>query len=488
MDLDALEDKARAYNARNVAIAAIAATSVDPANTGDAAMLQMLQPRNAYPVKNLGNVLGSAAEAIASIVQVPVEIAAQSVLAIAALVAQQFANISIDGRTYPLSLFFLTVAKSGDRKSQADKLARTAIDHYVLEERRNYRVAMAKYVAAVDAGDNLLPELPINPSVLCEEPSLEAIQKDLFSGRPSQGLFSDEGGQFFGGFAMKPENALKSMAGLSKFWDGTEIIRSRASKGESMVLVNRRLSLHLMVQPSVAADVLSNDMMIGQGILARFLIARPASIQGERPYSGANALDSAPLQKFNRLITKLLSNGFQADSDEGLTLDTIEVTKGSEAYIFWVDFYNDIEEGIKDTYSHVAPAASKIAEQALRIAGVLAVIDECRTVSLTHMTNACCVAKYYINSQVATEAFIALGQNEKALEALRVLLVAKHRHQNIACRKLVSMMTAAMGNRSSARLRVLMKELEEEGFVSITKYSSQKGNPPTEWYVDGFWQ
>jgi hypothetical protein len=38
MDLDALEDKARAYNARNVAIAAIAATSVDPANTGDAAM------------------------------------------------------------------------------------------------------------------------------------------------------------------------------------------------------------------------------------------------------------------------------------------------------------------------------------------------------------------------------------------------------------------------------------------------------------------
>ena len=487
MDLDALEDKARAYNARNVAIAAIAATSVDPANTGDAAMLQMLQHRNAYPVKNLGNVLGSAAEAIASIVQVPVEIAAQSVLAIAALVAQQFANISIDGRTYPLSLFFLTVAKSGDRKSQADKLARTAIDNYVLEERRNYRVAMAKYGAA-DAGDNLLHELPINPSVLCEEPSLEAIQKDLFNGRPSQGLFSDEGGQFFGGFAMKPENALKSMAGLSKFWDGTEIIRSRAGKGESMVLVNRRLSLHLMVQPSVAADVLSNDMMIGQGILARFLIARPASIQGERPYSGANALNSAPLQRFNKLITKLLSKGFQADSDEGLTLDTIEVTKGSEAYIFWVDFYNDIEEGIKDTYSHVAPAASKIAEQALRIAGVLAVIDECRTVSLTNMTNACCVAKYYINSQVVTEEFIALGQNEKALEALRVLLVARYRHQNIACRKLVSMMTAAMGNRSSARLRVLMKELEEEGFVSITKYSSHKGNPPAEWYVTGFWQ
>ena len=487
MDLDALEDKARAYNAVNVAIAAIAATSVDPANTGDAAMLQMLQHRNAYPVKNLGNVLGSAAEEIASIVQVPVEIAAQSVLAIAALVAQQFANISIDGRTYPLSLFFLTVAKSGDRKSQADKLARAAIDNYVLEERRNYRVAMAKYGAA-DAGDNLLHELPINPSVLCEEPSLEAIQKDLFSGRPSQGLFSDEGGQFFGGFAMKPENALRSMAGLSKFWDGTEIIRSRAGKGESMVLVNRRLSLHLMVQPSVAADVLSNDMMIGQGILARFLITRPASIQGERPYSGANALNSAPLQRFNKLITKLLSKGFQADSDEGLTLDTIEVTKGSEAHIFWVDFYNDIEEGIKDTYSHVAPAASKIAEQALRIAGVLAVIDECRTVSLTNMTNACCVAKYYINSQVVTEEFIALGQNEKALEALRDLLCAKHLHQNIACRKLVSMMTAAMGNRNSARLRMLMKELEEEGFVSITKYSSQKGNPPTEWYVNGFRQ
>ena len=36
----------------------------------------------------------------------------------------------------------------------------------------------------------------------------------------------------FGGHANKPENMLKSVAGLSKLWDGAPITRTRAAEGE----------------------------------------------------------------------------------------------------------------------------------------------------------------------------------------------------------------------------------------------------------------
>ena len=77
-----------------------------------------------FPIEALGPVLSRAAAAISRKVQVPEAIAAQSVLAAAALAAQAHADVMLPyGQTRPLSLFFVTVAASGDRKSTADNEA-----------------------------------------------------------------------------------------------------------------------------------------------------------------------------------------------------------------------------------------------------------------------------------------------------------------------------------------------------------------------------
>lgn len=68
-----------------------------------------------YPVAALGNLMGPAVERMAEIIGTPSAMAAQSVLATAALASQAHANVQLDGRTYPLSLYLLTVACSGDR-------------------------------------------------------------------------------------------------------------------------------------------------------------------------------------------------------------------------------------------------------------------------------------------------------------------------------------------------------------------------------------
>ncbi len=79
-----------------------------------------------YPSDALGELLGGAVAAIAGAVQVPDALAAQSVLTAAALATQPHANVVRLGQRIPVSIFGLTVAESGDRKTSADQLALSA--------------------------------------------------------------------------------------------------------------------------------------------------------------------------------------------------------------------------------------------------------------------------------------------------------------------------------------------------------------------------
>ena len=74
-----------------------------------------------FPVDALGEVLGPAAKAINDIVQAPLPICAQSVLAAATLAVQGFADVVLPtGQARPISLYFVAVAESGERKTPVD--------------------------------------------------------------------------------------------------------------------------------------------------------------------------------------------------------------------------------------------------------------------------------------------------------------------------------------------------------------------------------
>ena len=93
-------------------------------------LLPELEKSAPYPLPALGDLIGDAAKAIVEAVQVPTALAAQSVLSAAAMAAQPHGNAQRAGQQIPLSLFALTVAESGDRKSAADRLALQAHQQY----------------------------------------------------------------------------------------------------------------------------------------------------------------------------------------------------------------------------------------------------------------------------------------------------------------------------------------------------------------------
>ena len=383
-------------------------------------------PKNDYPLDALGEILGAAAADIADIVQCPKGIAGQSILAAASFAAQSRANVVIDSRRSPLSLFCITVAESGDRKTQADKIAiepffkrqreqtnqynddlkgyKNSVDSYEKERARILKNESIDKIQTEQALDDLQePNIPIDPSVLVQEPTLEGLHKAYLKGIPSQALFNDEAGQVFGGHAMNQQNMLKTISGLSKLWDGTPIIRTRSGEGENSSLYDRRLSVHLMMQPVVAIKALNDPVLQGQGFIPRFLISFPESIAGNRSYNNKNHQESDAINRYHEHLSAHLSEPLPMNGNRELVLPDIELNP--EAKQLWVAIYNRIEKEIKvgGEFELIKPMACKAAEMVARIAGVLTVFNSPKstTIPLESVEGAIRLIDYYLAQAVA---------------------------------------------------------------------------------------
>lgn len=351
----------------------------------------------AYPVDALGQLLGPAVERMAEVIGVPCAMAAQSVLATAALVSQPHANVHLDGRTYPLSLYMLTVASSGDRKSAVDHLALAAAREWERRQWELYLEQLKSNRAAVRGKHDVreLPD-PVPPRLIIAEPTIEALIKSLCQGLPSMGLFNDEGGQFLGSSTMSKENQLKAITTLSALWDGSPIDRARSMPGESLRAYDRRLSLHLMLQPYLANQLLTDRMINGQGILGRCLISWPERLVGRRLYKAVDLTRDAKILRYQARITALLDKPMSLHKDGSLNPERLELTPSARTA--WIDIHDTIEcqSGEFGELSGIQSVAGKAAANVLRIAGVLAVIEDTHAVDEPHIQRASTLMDYYL--------------------------------------------------------------------------------------------
>ena len=204
----------------------------------------------AYPVASLGP-LRDAVEAVQGMTQAPVAIPGASALAVASLAVQGFADVETLGGLRPLSLYALTIARSGERKSACDAPLMAALRNHEKEQAKTQCEAMQSWANAhalwKGQRDRILleakkgkgekrtaaqadlealgaePEAPPSADRTVTEPTFEGLTKLFAHGNPSLGLFSDEGGQFLGGHAMNSENRQKTLAAFNDLWQGNPI-------------------------------------------------------------------------------------------------------------------------------------------------------------------------------------------------------------------------------------------------------------------------
>ena len=470
--------------------------------------LPEITPPAAYPVEALGPVLGDAVQAIANDVQAPVAIAAQSVLAAAAFLAQGKANIVHEGRTIPLSLFALTIAESGDRKSSCDRVVMRPVAEWQRDRHAEYRDAEREYrdaaevhkAARADAqraakrdkthdaeahaamlAELVGPEPPAHPQVICSEPTLEGLFRSFRYGRPSQALFTDEGGEFFGGHAMDPDRAMRTVAALSKYWDGSPITRTRGAEGETHTLYGRRLTAHLMVQPIVAATVLGDPLLQQQGLLARFLVAEAQSIAGTRLKDIATpspdpAQHPAVVKLYARMRELLEWEPDQADDG---ALELPNLTLSPDACSRWAAGYNATEkmQAPGKSLEIIRPAAGKAAENALRLAGVLAVFEGAETVTADHVARGWELAGYYLDTVLRQAQTAQATAAERDAHEVLYWLSEHGGEADIATMQ--RSITPARHRRSVAHLRSVMERLMHADRVEVAGKNTR--GEPSAW-------
>lgn len=357
-----------------------------------------LPPAESFPLDALGEVLAPAATAIQDVVQCPAAIAGQSVLAVGALAAQGHVDVRLPTDAIrPASLFLLTVGASGERKTTADRLAtepvarREAVlaEEYgparllhrnALEAWEKSRAAAVKAAKTMEARRAALealgpePEGPPPPVLLAAEPTMEGLVRLYADGRTSLGLFSDEGGQFLGGWGMAREHRLRTSAGLSALWDGDALRRVRAGDG-AIRLAGRRLSVHLLVQPEVAHETLLGDPLLAdQGILSRLLIAAPDPAAGSRLWSEPAPESREALARWRGHVGMLLARPMPQGEDRAAGVQPAPLPLAPDARALWIRFADHVERRLAPD-TELAPVrafAAKAAEHAARIAAVLA--------------------------------------------------------------------------------------------------------------------
>jgi hypothetical protein len=356
-----------------------------------------LPPSPDFPIEALAcaPVLRQAVEAIRTATQAPLALCGSSVLAAASVAAQPHGDVLMPyGAARPLSLFAVSVAESGERKTEVDRIATQPIGTREAElrvayadQRRAYLIDLAAYeqhkksleqthrknpAAFRTALKNLgpPPEPPLAPIILADNPTVEGLEKYAEIGQPSFGLFTAEGGKLIGGHLFNDDNRMKAGATLNLFWDGAPVPRIRADGATK--LPGRRLALHVMVQQNAAAKLLADPTLDGLGTLARCLITAPPSAAGTRFWRESPPWVAPALDAYGAALTALLQREPQMGKEPN-ELAPPGLPLSPDAREVWIRCHDAAERriGPGGAWEPIKALGSKAPEHAARIAGVL---------------------------------------------------------------------------------------------------------------------
>ncbi len=387
----------------------------------------------AFPVHAMGTVLADAALAIHDKTHAPLAMCASSVLAAASLAAQSHADVVMPtAQVKPLSLFLITLADSGERKTGVDGYALQPVreqearlrgvyeseqDAYRVD-RQAYDAAKAKALgggqqkgvaerkaALLELGPEPVP--PLVPLLTVDEPTSQGLLKLLAVGQPSVGLFSAEGGLFIGGHALREDDRLQTAATLALAWDGEPLRRVRVSE-EAMILPGRRLAFHLMVQAEIAGSFITDPQLSAQGLLARILITSPESTAGTRFWRDPKPESALALQRYNLRLENLLRQGIPLAPGKRNELKPRRLEFTDSARLTWISFSDEVERhiGANGHYEPIRAFAAKAAEHAARISGVLTLIGEPQATNIDRpqLEGAIEIMRHFINETLRLTA------------------------------------------------------------------------------------
>jgi hypothetical protein len=471
-----------------------------------------IPPAEPFPLDALGKWGAAAAYDVQRATRAPASICGQSVLAAMNLVEMGHVDIQLPhGEVKPISEYFATLAESGARKTSADNRATAGVVKHQDDGYEDHRKKYFEYENDLEAwgkARSLItarkngsakenrkrwkqeleelgerPEPPVSNTILIgADPTYEGMHRFFREGGGViAGQFTSEGGAFVGGHSMSDEVWLRTAAGLSLMWDGTDLRRVRASERHS-VLRGRRLALHLLIQPRIAQKLFNNLDLVDQGLLTRILAVMPeaplASDQLFEPAGDLSALDT-----FSSRVKEQLGRPFKYlnESRPRDGLSPFPLRLDPDATRLWIDYHDDVQAQLVpggDWYP-IRGLARKAPEHAARLAATIARFDnhEIEMVPADYMLNGITLMDFYLAERVRIHEGMTVNEDLTiAADLLKWLHnVWKERQNLISLRDIYQRGPYAIRDKATAEKITAI--LVDHGWLVARQPCEVNGNP-----------
>lgn len=404
----------------------------DVGNPWDMKPVTVHHEPSGFPILAVPDGVQAAIYDVWSKTQAPLPLVATSAFSALSIASQHLFDAGRpNGMTSPCSLFFLTIADSGERKTSSDRYFTQPIREFERRHAEENRAAHQTYATdrdiwrvkeqglklniqrlasrnkpTAEAEQQLRqhqehpPVQPASMRLLFDDVSPTAIITSLHDHWPSVGILSDEAGKLFNG------KTFDNIGLFNKLWDGDMVALDRHRTSGSYAVRGGRLTMSLMSQQKTLQDFLNKQGNLARdnGFLARCLTCWPPSTQGTRLIRQLPVPDRIdrgdPLADFHRTIAQLLLAAWQRHQDGG---GRITVPMSDDAAQAWTFYYNAIEPhlGAYGVWGDIKDGAAKAAENIARLACLFAAFESVESpektmIQSTHVHAAEMICRWYM--------------------------------------------------------------------------------------------
>ena len=368
-----------------------------------------------YPISAFTGLLQHVVKAVAHYTQAPTAIAGQCVLGALAHMGQRFIDAPMGHGHMPTSLILITEGESGSGKSQAMGLTHFKIREYEKQLYADYLIELSSWENdKVSVKGKELAEFlesnpkPQNPKTMFKEATIEPILDKFIDGSISNASWTtDEAAQFFNGHTMKGDTAGNALSSLTTLYSDGEVSRLRSQKSAYATphtdAYNVRMTLLLQGQRVILEPALADPVMNGQGFLARALIACPEDLRGQRVWNDEQRNNDSPYD--NPHLIEYWSRCHALLDPLPANLPNDSTGAPQRIKMQWADkqtrqVFSDFKQAIEDRQAHGQPLeylkayASRMAENASRIASLMAFFDGRKAITTDDIKRAFMLVEY----------------------------------------------------------------------------------------------
>ena len=440
-----------------------------------------------YPINAFTGLLQHVVKAVAHYTQAPTAIAGQCVLGALAHMGQRFIDAPMGHGHMPTSLILITEGESGSGKSQAMGLTHFKIKEYERQQYADYLIELSSWendrvsLKGKELADFLESNpKPQNPKTMFKEATIEPILDKFIDGSISNASWTtDEAAQFFNGHTMKGDTAGNALSSLTTLYSDGEVSRLRSQKSAYATpqtdAHNVRMTLLLQGQRVILEPALADPVMNGQGFLARAMIACPEDLRGQRVWNDEQRNNDSPYD--NPHLIEYWSRCYSLLDPLPANLPNDSTGAPQRIKMQWADqrtrqVFSDFKQAIENRQAHgqaleyLKAYASRMAENASRIASLMAFFDGRKAITTDDITRAFMLVEYSTAERLRYLDATPTGEQNDS-EKLSSWLVDKARDKKPPILNKSFVSQNAPNALRGKKLNALLEDLESMGHIRL---------------------